>query len=492
MKTLTTLVRRAAARWALKHRNTRQAQPEQDVPEGHTIRETADSPVPEKRGMDAATGPSEQAPAANRQAVSGIVDMERRLKAFLADRYRFRYNLLTGMTEFMERHAFPEGGESTSKDKETIPENKERNPKDRETNSEVARTFTFRPLTARAFNTICLAAHEAGIGCWDRDLLRHVESGNVAEFHPFRAYFAVLPAWDGQDRITDLARRVSDSPLWIEGFHRWLLAAAAQWTGYAGPLHANAVAPLLVSTAQGLGKSAFCRALLPPELRDYFTDHVDLTASAALERKLTTMGLISLDEFDRIGERRQPLLKNLMQLTSLNYRKAYSRHAEALPRIASFIGTSNSHELLTDPTGSRRFLCVEVTHPIDCSGMAYEQIYAQLKAELEAGDRYWFTGEEEERLRLNNLRFYRIGPVEDVFRRYFRAARPDEEVRPRALTDLMEEIRRRQPHALRGVNIQMFARAVMAAGVERRHTREGNRYRVMAVETGNQPDKPIS
>ena len=333
---------------------------------------------------------------------------------------------------------------------------------------------------------------KAGIGCWDRDLLRHVESGNVAEFHPFRAYFAVLPAWDGQDRITDLARRVSDSPLWIEGFHRWLLAAAAQWTGYAGPLHANAVAPLLVSTAQGLGKSAFCRALLPPELRDYFTDHVDLTASAALERKLTTMGLISLDEFDRIGERRQPLLKNLMQLTSLNYRKAYSRHAEALPRIASFIGTSNSHELLTDPTGSRRFLCVEVTHPIDCSGMAYEQIYAQLKAELEAGERYWFTGEEEERLRMNNLRFYRIGPVEDVFRRYFRAARPDEEVRPRALTDLMEEIRRRQPHALRGVNIQMFARAVMAAGVERHHTREGNRYRVMAVETGKQPDTPIS
>ena len=102
--------------------------------------------------------------------------------------------------------------------------------------------------------------------------------------------------------------------------------------------------------------------------------------------------------------------------------------------------------------------------------MAYEQIYAQLKAELE----------------------YRIGPVEDVFRRYFRAARPDEKVRPRALTDMMEEIRRRQPHALRGVNIQMFARAVMAAGVERRHTREGNRYRVMAVETGNQPDKPIS
>ena len=306
MKTLTILVRRAAARWAQKHRAARQAQPEQHIPAGESIQKTADEPASEECKAEEVAEASEQVHAANRQAVSNIVDMERRLKAFLADRYRFRYNLLTGMTEFLERNDFPESGKSLFKDKETIPENKERNPKERETNSGVARTFAFRPLTARAFNTICLAAHEAGIGCWDRDLLRHVESGNVAEFHPFRAYFAVLPAWDGQDRITDLARRVSDSPLWIEGFHRWLLAAAAQWTGYAGPLHANAMAPLLVSTAQGLGKSAFCRALLPPELRDYFTDHVDLTASAALERKLTTMGLISLDEFDRIGERRQP------------------------------------------------------------------------------------------------------------------------------------------------------------------------------------------
>ena len=304
MNKLTTLVRRAAARWAQKHRASCQAQPEQHIPAGEAVQKTANEPASEERKAEKAAETSEQ--MHNRQAVSNIVDMERRLKAFLADRYRFRYNLLTGMTEFLERNALPESGKSLFKDKETIPENKERNPKERETNSGVARTFAFRPLTARAFNTICLAAHEAGIGCWDRDLLRHVESGNVAEFHPFRAYFAVLPAWDGQDRITDLARRVSDSPLWIEGFHRWLLAAAAQWTGYAGPLHANAVAPLLVSTAQGLGKSAFCRALLPPELRDYFTDHVDLTASAALERKLTTMGLISLDEFDRIGERRQP------------------------------------------------------------------------------------------------------------------------------------------------------------------------------------------
>ena len=77
------------------------------------------------------------------------------------------------------------------------------------------------------------------------------------------------------------------------------------------------------------------------------------------------MGLINLDEFDRIPVRRHPALKNVMQLTDLHVRKAYRRDTLRLPRIASFIGTSNSRELLSDPSGSRRFICVLVEHPIN-------------------------------------------------------------------------------------------------------------------------------
>ena len=128
MKTLTILVRRAAARWAQKHRAACQAQPEQHIPTGEAVQKTADKPTSEERKAEKAAETSEQVHAANRQAVSGIVDMERRLKAFLADRYRFRYNLLTGMTEFLERNALPESGKSLFRDKETIPENKESRP----------------------------------------------------------------------------------------------------------------------------------------------------------------------------------------------------------------------------------------------------------------------------------------------------------------------------------------------------------------------------
>ena len=318
----------------------------------------------EKRKAEKAAGtPRTAAPQAG--TLPKAANLESALGSFLAGRYGFRFNVLTGATEF---RCLPDGENGA-----------------------------FRPVTERDLNAVCLEAHRHGIDCWDRDVARMVHSADVPEYHPFRQYFQRLPAWDGRDRLHNLAARVSDSPLWIQAFHRWMLGLAAQWAGLSDGLHAHSTAPLLVSDEQGLGKSTFCRALLPPQLQAYYTDSVDLARPDKVERQLTEMGLLNLDEFDRIPEKKHPLLKNLMQLSALNLRKAYQRHGQALPRIASFIGTSNSRELLSDPSGSRRFICVLVEHPIDCTGIDHAQIYAQLKAELENGERYWFSHGGRER-----------------------------------------------------------------------------------------------
>ena len=372
--------------------------------------------------------------------------LESALGDFLAERYEFRFNMLTEATEFRSKSDKGNG--------------------------------TFRPATERDLNAICLEAHRHGIDCWDRDVARMVHSADVREYHPFRQYFQRLPVWDGRDRLHDLAVRVSDSPLWIQAFHRWMLGLAAQWAGLSDGLHAHSAAPLLVSDEQGLGKSTFCRALLPPELQDYYTDSVDLAHPDKVERQLTEMGLLNLDEFDRIPEKKHPLLKNFMQLSALNLRKAYRRHSRALPRIASFIGTSNSRELLSDPSGSRRFICVLVKHPIDSTGIDHAQIYAQLKAELERGERYWFSHGEENALRLHNAAFYRICPAGEVLRRYYRAAQPNEKVRPLSLPEIFARLRRLEPGAMAGVTLPKLSQALVAAGVQKVHTHYGNRYRV--------------
>ena len=182
-------------------------------------------------------------------------NLESTLGGFLAERYEFRFNVLTEATEF--RHLSDEGN------------------------------GTFRPATERDLNAICLEAHRHGIDCWDRDVARMVHSADVREYHPFRQYFQRLPAWDGRDRLHGLAARVSDSPLWVQAFHRWMLGLAAQWAGLSDGLHAHSTAPLLVSDEQGLGKSTFCRTLLPPLLQAYYTDSVDLARPDKVERQLT-------------------------------------------------------------------------------------------------------------------------------------------------------------------------------------------------------------
>ena len=388
----------------------------------------------------------EAAPAVREAVSPKAANLDSALGGFLAECYEFRFNVLTEATEFRSKS-----------DKEN---------------------GTFRPATERDLNAICLEAHRHGIDCWDRDVARMVHSADVREYHPFRLYFQRLPAWDGRDRLHDLAARVSDSPLWVQAFHRWMLGLAAQWAGLSDGLHAHSTAPLLVSDEQGLGKSTFCRALLPPELQAYYTDSVDLARPDKVERQLTEMGLLNLDEFDRIPEKKHPLLKNLMQLSALNLRKAYRRHSQALPRIASFIGTSNSRELLSDPSGSRRFICVLVEHPIDCTGIDHAQIYAQLKTELENGERYWFNHGEENALRLHNAAFYRICPAGEVLRRYYRAAQPGEKLRLLSLPEIFARLRRLEPGAMAGITLPKLAQALVAAGVQKVHTHYGNRYRV--------------
>lgn len=123
---------------------------------------------------------------------------------------------------------------------------------------------------------------------------------------------------------------------------------------------------------------------MPPRLARYYTDNLKLTAQGNPERLLAEMGLLNMDEFDKYGPQKMPLLKNLMQMSRLNICKAYQKNFRSLPRIASFIGTSNRADLLCDPTGSRRFICVEAEHDIDCTDIEHTQIFAQLSQILVA------------------------------------------------------------------------------------------------------------
>ncbi len=361
------------------------------------------------------------------------------LEQYLADNYDFRYNRITEQTECAH-----------------VSQN------------------TYRPVDDRLRNSIILGALKSGITCWDRDVNRIITSTATKEYHPFSLYFDSLPEWDGKDRVTPLAQRVSDDALWVKSFHRWMLATVAQWMNRNGE-RANSVAPILISTKQGWGKSTFCRMLLPTELRRYFTESYDLNAQSSAETKLATFGLINLDEFDKLSVKKMPLLKNLMQMESLNLRKAYKHSDEPLDRIASFIGTSNRRDLLTDTTGSRRFICVELQHEIDCSPIEYAQLYAQLKHELNNGARYWFTKTEEAEIQQHNKPYYRNSPEEEIFHKCFKVADNDINARIYTASEIYEVMRKSYPSAMRGVTLNSLSR-LLPTLAPRVHTKYCNGY----------------
>ncbi|WP_297676755.1 DUF3874 domain-containing protein [uncultured Bacteroides sp.] len=196
-----------------------------------------------------------------------------------------------------------------------------------------------------------------------------------------------------------------------------------------------------------------------------------------------------MDEFDKYAENQMPLLKNLMQMSVLNVRKAYQQNFSQLPRIASFIGTSNRFDLLTDPTGSRRFLCIEVKHRIDCADIDHDQIFAQLKAELTSGRRSWFTGQEEAELQKYNKAFYHTSLAEEAVHRLFRAPLPTEKSLNLTATDIFEELQEMFPALMRGNTPMRFGLVLMQAGLKRRHTKYGNVYEVVRRQKDVSPEK---
>ena len=414
----------------------------------------------------------EAAPVSSKEAVKKAksCSLMQEVTAFLTSRYRFRFNVLTEETEVADVANIT---------------NIENNLPDAH--------LRYAKVDERWMNMLSMEAIETGIDCWDRDIQRFVRSRRISEYHPFTAYFEQLPEWDGKDRVSTLARRVSDNPVWVNGFHRWMLGLSAQWMQFhpdtnnanrANSINrANSVAPLLVSSRQGLGKSTFCRLLMPDALKAYYTESYDLGSPASAEAKLAACGLINLDEFDKLSASKMPLLKNLMQASALNIRKAYKRSASALPRIASFIGTSNREDLLVDRTGSRRFLCVSLEHAIDCvTPVEHEQLYAQLKAELLSGERSWFNKEEEQAIQQHNALFYKHIPEEEVFRLCFRFATKEDhpqEVLTLSATQLFERMKSAHPSVMRGMTAYSLSRILPQLG-ERVHTAKGNVYRVVA------------
>jgi len=268
--------------------------------------------------------------------------------------------------------------------------------------------YGFQPLNQAARNTMAIKALKAGVDSWDKDLSRYIDSNLIPRYYPMADYIQHLPQWNGQhDYVGELARRVKTAnPYWEDDFHKWMLSMVAQWLGK-DRQYGNAIVPLLIGP-QGSGKSTFCARLLPGSLQTYYNDRISMKSDNDIFLAMSSYALINIDEFDAMSKSQQPLLKYLISKHDVKFRPPYGKVMEERQRFASFIATTNNLRPLTDPTGSRRFICVYADAVDNQGQIPYDQLYAQLYAELQQGRRYWFEDEENARIIQQNADFQQV------------------------------------------------------------------------------------
>ena len=244
-------------------------------------------------------------------------------------------------------------------------------------------------------------------------------------------------------------------------------------------LTGNALVPLLIGR-QGCGKSSFCRILLPPELRDYYNDRINFKNETDLNLGLTSFALINIDEFDKTTARQQVLLKYLLSTADVKFRPPYGKAYKQYRRYASFIGTTNLPKPLTDPTGSRRFVCVEITDMINFEdSLCHRQFYAQLKQEIADGRKYWLDDAGIARLIEENERFQRIDSLAEMLAELFRRPEGEEKGRWWSTTEVLELLQRKYGKAtLKNATPEKIGTTLSRNnfGFQNRHTMSGTKY----------------
>lgn len=373
-----------------------------------------------------------------------------RMIGFLCKKYDFRYNSVMKFTEYR--------------------------PKDKD-------YWGYQPVDARVQKRMTLEVQLANIRVSIKDVRNYLESDLLSTYNPVEDFlFKCAGKWDGKDYIRALARTVpTDNPYWEDWFYIWFLAMVNQWRSYSHRKYGNSVAPLLISK-QGYNKSTFCRSLVPPELQWGYNDNLVLSEKRQVLQAMCQALLLNLDEFNQISPQvQQGFLKNIIQLPSVKMKPPYGSHVQEFPRMASFIATSNMEDILSDPSGNRRFLGVELTGPIDVSQLPnYEQLYAQALAALQAGEKTYFDAEQTKLIMASNRKFEVISPVDQYFNLYFDLTDDAKQGEYLTAAEIFQELKSHIGSSVKLSNLISFGRKLsQMPSIHRKRFNDGMRYLVV-------------
>ena len=297
------------------------------------------------------------------------------IETYLSSRYEFRYNTVLGRTEYCRMNS-----------------------------------SDFTKVGRYEINTLRREIdNDIGIITSSENLYSIIESSFSPRINPIQEYFKALPLVDigcdeGNSSISSLSLKaipelascvvVRNSDKWLPYLTKWLVAVVANAMD---DRECRNHTCLVLTGEQGKFKTTFLDLLCPPALHGY-----SYTGKIYPQEKdtLTYIGqnlIVNIDDqLKALNKRDENELKNLITCPMVKYRMPYDKYVEEHPHLASFVASVNGNDFLTDPTGSRRFLPFEVLS-IDiekAKRISMDNVYAEAKALLKSGFRYWFDDEE--------------------------------------------------------------------------------------------------
>lgn len=282
-----------------------------------------------------------------------------------------------------------------------------------------------RQLQAKDLNTIYVSGKKVFEKLTYEMLERVINSDFTPDYNPLLDFFeqhkhrrpkgAIKALFDSIESDTGLAG-LDFFPDYKQHFGtKWLVGIISAIHGQHSPLML-----VLSGEKQGTGKTEFFRRLLPAQIRPFYAES-KLDAGKDDNILMTQKVLIMDDEMSGKSKKEESHLKTLLSTQTFSLREPYGRNNVDLQRLAVLCGTTNNNQILSDPTGNRRIIPINV---LSIDHEAYNRI-DKIDMLIEAyhlykdGFKWELTSDDVRILGANTSYFEQTSPEFDLLSRHF-------------------------------------------------------------------------
>lgn len=224
------------------------------------------------------------------------------------------------------------------------------------------------------------------------EVLLHFAASNA--FHPVKDFLESLE-WDGRSRVRTafreyLAVSTMPEPYLGDVCERFFIALIKRIYEPGAKFDHMPV----FEGSQGIGKSSFGAILVGEE---WYMDSLPPLADKDSAQNLLGIWLVEMAELAQLRKSELETAKAFITRQVDKFRPSYGRRRIDAPRQCVFLGTTNSKDYLTDPSGNRRFWPIEVGQVFfDRLKMDRLQLLAEAKFLYDFAIKpLWLTGKAE-------------------------------------------------------------------------------------------------